>query len=120
MAYEGRRRGLVIYVGAFPRPFPDTYPAAWAAVPRPGPFALQVPAGGAYRTVDGGAQWEPRGETWHVIHGGLPSKYGFPLALQSGGQTSTPASRKGPKCTSWGRLAASGFPVSPLDGSVHR
>ncbi|BAS27675.1 helix-turn-helix domain-containing protein [Limnochorda pilosa] len=48
VVYEGRRRGLVIYVGAFPRPFPDTYPAAWAALPRPGPFTLQVPPGEHY------------------------------------------------------------------------
>ncbi|BAS27674.1 WD40/YVTN/BNR-like repeat-containing protein [Limnochorda pilosa] len=86
-----------------------------------------ISAGGAYRTVDGGAHWEPinggvqsaypdvtgatgqcvhkilahparprrvyqqnhtgvyrsddGGETWWVIQEGLPSKYGFPLAL---------------------------------------
>lgn len=46
VVYRGARSGPVIYVGAFPRAFPDTYPSAWCAIPSPGPFTLRaVPAG---------------------------------------------------------------------------
>lgn len=47
--YGGAGRGVVIYISAFPGPFPDTYPAAWTAVPAPGPFTLRgVPPGRHY------------------------------------------------------------------------
>lgn len=49
IAYRGGERGVVIYVCAFPGPFPETYPSAWTALPAPGPFTLRgVPAGTHY------------------------------------------------------------------------
>lgn len=47
--YRGEHSGRALYVGLFPRPVPDTYPAAWTALPAPGPFTLRrVPEGRYY------------------------------------------------------------------------
>lgn len=49
VVYRGTGRGVVVYVAAFPNPLPDAYPAAWTALPAPGPFTLQhVPPGPHY------------------------------------------------------------------------
>ena len=49
VSYAGSERGVVIYISAFPRPEPDSYPVAWVALPAPGPFTLRgVPAGRWY------------------------------------------------------------------------
>lgn len=49
VVYRGTKPGTVIYLCAFPRHFPDTYPSAWVALPGPGPFTLRsVPAGQHY------------------------------------------------------------------------
>lgn len=46
VSYQGTEKGTVLYVAAFPGPYPDTYPAAWCALPGPGPFTLRsVPPG---------------------------------------------------------------------------
>lgn len=47
--YRGDREGRALYIGLFPGPLPDTYPAAWTAIPAPGPFTLRrVPEGRYY------------------------------------------------------------------------
>jgi AraC-like DNA-binding protein len=47
VCYEGKRRGRIIYVGAFRTPTPSSYPVGWTALPRPGDFTLRCFFSGA-------------------------------------------------------------------------
>lgn len=47
--YRGEQTGRALYIGLFPNPVPDAYPAAWTAIPAPGPFTLRrIPEGRYY------------------------------------------------------------------------